>query len=65
MTRPGKVFLLGGCCDENDTWKTVSVFENDEWKNFGELEQGRINSMTITYGTDVMIIGGIAENKTS
>ena len=56
VTRPGKVFLLGGCCDEKK--KAVSVFENDEWKSYGKLKQGRINFMTITYGTDVIIIGG-------
>ena len=65
VARPGKVFILGGCCDKNDSWKKVSIFENDKWRNFGELGQGRINFMTITYGTDVMIIGGITENKTS
>ena len=66
VTRPGKVFILGGCCDENESpRKIVSIFEKDQWRNFGELEQGRINFMTITYGTDVMIIGGATENKTS
>ena len=65
VSRPSKVFLLGGCCDENGIWKTVSIYENHEWRNFGKLEQGRINFMTITYGTDVMIIGGIAQNKKS
>ena len=63
VTRPGKVFILGGCCDENETWKTVSVFQNDEWKQHGKLNQGRINFMTITYGTDVILIGGITEHK--
>ena len=66
VARPGRVFILGGCCDENESpRKIVSIFENDEWRNFGELEQGRINFMTITYGTDVMIIGGTTQNKTS
>ena len=65
VARPGKVFILGGCCDKKDTWKTVRIFENDEWRFFGELETGRINFMTITYGTDVMIIGGTTQNKTS
>ena len=65
VARPGKVFILGGCCDENETWKTISIFEKDEWKIYGELKQGRINFMTITYGTDVMIIGGTTENQIS
>ena len=65
VARPGKVFILGGCCDEKDTWKTVQIFENDGWRFFGELETGRINFMTITYGTDVMIIGGTTQNKAS
>ena len=64
VARPGKVFILGGCCDENNTWKTVQIFENDEWRPFGKLETGRINFMTITYGTDVMIIGGTTRNNT-
>ena len=65
VARPGKVFILGGCCYEDENWKTVSIFENNEWRTRGELNQGRINFITITYGTDVMIIGGIAENKVS
>ena len=65
VARSGKVFILGGCCDEDDTWKTVQIFENDGWRFFGKLEKGRINFMTITYGTDVMIIGGTTQNKTS
>ena len=65
VARPGKVFILGGCCDKKDTLKTVQIFENDGWRFFGELETGRINFMTITYGTDVMIIGGTTQNKAS
>ena len=56
VTRPGKVFILGGCC--NDNWSQISLFENDEWSSFGSLKHGRINFMTVTYGTDVMILGG-------
>ena len=57
VSRPGKVFLLGGCCDDN--WSQIALFENDEWNtDYGRLKHGRINFMTITYGTDVMIIGG-------
>ena len=56
VSRPGKVFILGGCCHENTY--SVKLFEKDEWSSFGYLKQGRINFMTITYGTDVMIIGG-------
>ena len=68
VTRPGKVFILGGYGDARaglgadlvgaDDWSQISLFENDEWSYFGRLEHGRINFMTITYGTDVMIIGG-------
>ena len=56
VSRPGKVFILGGCCDDN--WAHISLFQNDEWSFQGLLKQGRMNFMTITYGTDVMIIGG-------
>ena len=57
VTRPGKVFILGGCCDGD--WSQISLFENDEWNtDYGNLKHGRINFMTVTYGTDVMIIGG-------
>lgn len=65
VARPGKVFILGGCCDENENWSSVSLFEKDEWSLFGRLKQGRINFMTITYGTDVMIIGGKTLNSQS
>ena len=56
VTRPGKVFILGGCCHDN--WSQISLFENDEWSPYGNLNHGRINFMAVTYGTDVMIIGG-------
>ena len=56
VSRPGKVFILGGCCDDN--WDRISLFQNDQWSFHGRLKQGRMNFMTITYGTDVMIIGG-------
>ena len=59
VSRPGRVFILGGCCDH---WSSVSLFENDKWSKFGSLVQGRMNFMTITYGTDVMIIGGMSIN---
>ena len=64
VSRPGKIFILGGCCDQNKDWSTVIMFENDEWKSLDRLKQGRMNFMTITYGTDVMIFGGsVQENK--
>ena len=66
VARPGRVFILGGCCDENEfPRKTIAIFEKDVWRNYGQLKQGRTNFMTITYGTDVMIIGGITTNKKS
>ena len=58
VSRPGKVFILGGCCDQNRDWSSVILFENDEWKSLNQLKQGRINFMTIAYGTHVMIVGG-------
>ena len=65
VSRPGKVFILGGCCNQNNDWSTVSIFENDEWKSHGQLKHGRINFVTITYGTHVMIIGGTLQNTES
>ena len=62
VSRPGKVFILGGCCDH---WQSVSIFENDEWQYHGKLGHGRMNFMTITYGTDLMIIGGTPKNATT
>ena len=56
VTRPGKVFILGGCCDGD--WSQISIFENDEWSLYGNLKHGRINFMTLTYGTDILVIGG-------
>ena len=68
VTRPGEVFILGGCGDLPSgmgadlmgaaDWSQIILFENDEWSYFGRLKHGRINFMTVTYGTDVMIIGG-------
>ena len=56
VSRPGKVFVLGGCCSE--TWSLVSLFENDKWSKVGFLNQGRMNFLTVEYGTDIMIVGG-------
>ena len=64
ISRPGKVFILGGCCAtdrlvESDTdWSIVSLFQNDKWSKVAYLRQGRMNFMALTYGTDIMIIGG-------
>ena len=63
VSRPGKIFILGGCCDEN--LSTVSLFENENWKKIGDLIQGRMNHMVIPYGTDVMIIGWDRQSKTN
>ena len=60
VSRPSKIFLFGGCCENN--WSEISLFENDEWTHFGSLKQGRINHLSIAYGTDVMIIGGISND---
>ena len=61
VSRPGKIFILGGCCDDN--WSFVSLFQNDEWSQIGSLNQGRMNFMALTYGTDVMIIGGKSKDN--
>ena len=66
VSRPGKVFLLGGSLyfkDDSDTQQQMTMtqiilYHNDIWEPFGELKNARINFMTITYGTDVMLIGG-------
>ena len=56
VARPGKVLILGGCCDMD--WSTVSLFQNDKWSKIGNLLQGRMNHMAISYGQDIMLIGG-------
>ena len=61
VSRPGKVFILGGCCDQN--WSLVSLFENHRWSKIDYLKQGRMNMLSIAFHTDVMIIGGIAIGK--
>ena len=69
VSRPGKVFILGGCCGGDWKWDGddrywddklahINLFQNDEWSLYGKLKYGRMNFMAITYGTDVMIIGG-------
>ena len=63
VSRPGKVYIIGGCCDHD---KTISIFEQFEWRHLdNQLTQSRINFMTITYGTDIMIIGGTTESEKS
>ena len=62
VSRPGKVFLLGGSLyiDDELTTSQIFLYQNDIWEPLGELNHARMNFMTITYGTDVMIIGGKA-----
>ena len=67
VSRPGKVYIIGGCRESRDEygdWSETTVFENDEWRTHGNLNHGRINFLTIQYGTDVMIIGGTLKNRT-
>ena len=61
VSRPGQVFIIGGCCSHQ--WSLVSLFENDKWSQIGFLNVGRMNFMTIEYGSDIMIFGGRAKNK--
>ena len=63
VSRPGKVFILGGWCEDNCA--TVSIFENDSWSKIGNLAQSRLNHLVITYGTDCLIIGGRSLEKQS
>ena len=61
VSRPGKVFILGGSSKHASS---VSIFENHEWKqNYRQLSEKRINFLTITFGTDVMIFGGTTETS--
>ena len=56
VSRPDKVFILGGCYDHSSA---VSIFENHEWRHYYDrLAYKRMNFMTITYGTDVFLFGG-------
>ena len=36
----------------------IYIYENDQWAKMNVMKRARTNFMTITYGTDVMIIGG-------
>jgi len=63
VSRPGKVFILGGCCDEIRGNSLIHLYKNDQWQVFDSLKHGRVNFMAITYGTDVMIIGGSAHGN--
>ena len=64
VSRPGKVFLLGGSLYYKEEGRLehamgqILLYQNDNWEPLGGLYHSRINFMTITYGTDVMIIGG-------
>ena len=61
ISRPGQIFIIGGCCSHK--WSLVSLFENKKWSKVGFLNEGRMNFMTIEYGSDIMIFGGRAKNK--
>ena len=57
VSRPGKVFLLGGSLHFEGISK-ILLYENDIWGWASDMKHARMNFMTITYGTDVMTIGG-------
>ena len=61
VSKPGKVFILGGCCE--DEWSLISLFQSHGWSKVGNLNQGRMNFLVITYQTDVMVIGGISHDQ--
>ena len=61
VSRPGKVFILGGCCDYK--WSLISLFQYHRWSKIGYLKQGRFNMLSIAYHTDILIFGGIANDK--
>ena len=61
VSRPGQVFIIGGCCSPK--WSLVSLYENMKWSKIGFLNVGRMNFLTIEYGSDMMIFGGRAKNK--
>ena len=63
VSRPEKLFILGGCCANN--WSLISVFQDDGWSIHGYLNQGRLNFLAITYQTDIMVVGGMTKNKES
>ena len=66
VSRPGKVFLFGGYLTnreegdykEQKIMEQIILYQNHIWEPLGELKHARMNFMTITYGTDVMILGG-------
>ena len=63
VNRPGKIFILGGCCDwSGQPQSDVSLYENDQWQRIGILKQGRMNHIAVIYGLHVIIIGGKSGN---
>ena len=68
VSRPGKVFILGGCCDDTGhdtgTWSRISLFQTEGWQLPPvSLKQGRMNFQAITYQTDILIVGGITKDR--
>ena len=56
VSRPGKVYILGGHSSVDGDF--IYGYQNHEWEMVGRMKYGRINFMTIAYGTDIMIFGG-------
>ena len=62
VSRPGKVFILGGCCF--DDWSRISVFKDHKWSTLKQrLQQGRMNFLAISHQAHVMIVGGIVKSN--
>ena len=64
VSTSSQLFILGGCCDaDNNYYSKITLFEDDEWFDYGELNQGRINFMAVPYGSDIAIIGGTSHEN--
>ena len=63
VTRPGQIFIIGGCCNWSDQPQSdVSLYKNDQWQRIGVLKQGRMNHIVVLYGWNAIIIGGKSGN---
>ena len=53
------MYIIGGTIDWCISSKVV-IFENDSWKQLGDLHIGRHSLAAITNEKEIMIVGGVA-----
>ena len=60
-------FVIGGQVNHPDESyvfsDVITKFENNKWSAFGNLQKGRFHHGSITYGSEIIVIGGLTSDE--